>query len=290
MNAFLENDYLQVEVIAKGAELKSVVNKLTGLEYMWTGDPAFWGKTSPILFPIVGTLKDNSYLYQEKIYSLSRHGFARDQIFGIVEQKKDLVVFSLSGTDSTHEKYPFDFELSVIYQVMGDSLEVTYEVRNKGRDFMYFSIGGHPAFKVPLTAGTAYEDYYLEFNEPEHAPRWPINAEGLIKEQPTPFLNNSAILKLHHDLFKEDALVFKNLKSNTVSIRSGTHAHGLDFSFDGFPYLGIWAAKQASFVCIEPWCGLADSENHDQRLTTKEGIEKIGSEELWTRTWKVKFY
>ncbi len=290
MNAFLENDYLQVEVIPKGAELKSVVNKHTGLEYMWSGDPAFWGKTSPILFPVVGTLKGNRYVYHEKFYSLSRHGFARDVVFSIVEQKKDLVVFSLSSTDFSREIYPFDFELRVIYQVMQDSLEVAYEVRNQGRESMYFSIGGHPAFKVPLTAGTVYEEYYLEFSETENAPRWPITADGLIKEQPTPFLNNSTTLKLHHDLFKEDALVFKNLKSKTVSIRSRVHAHGLDFCFDDFPYLGIWAAKLGNFVCIEPWCGIADSESHDQQLTTKEGIEQIAKEELWTRTWKVKFY
>jgi galactose mutarotase-like enzyme len=290
MNVSLENDHLKVRISEKGAELNSLISKDTGLEYMWNGDPAFWGKTSPILFPIVGTLKKDSYTYRNKVYKLSRHGFARDSTFQIVEKQEDSVIFSLSSTPASQEKYPFDFELQIGYQMIGDNLQVNYMVENTGPDALYFSIGAHPAFKIPLVKGTAYEDQYLEFNEVENSGRWPIVAEGLIKNAPVTFFQNSTILKLTRTLFNEDALVFKDLKSDKISIKSKAHAHGLDFHFAGFPYLGIWAAKNADFVCIEPWCGIADSVEHDQHLVSKEGIVKISKDESWSRSWKVRVY
>jgi galactose mutarotase-like enzyme len=290
MNVFLENDFLKVEIKEKGAELKSAIGKQTGFEYIWRGDPAFWGKTSPILFPIVGTLKNDAYLYKGNSYLLTRHGFARDFIFQIEEQKKDWTIFLLRSSQTPNKNYPFEFELRIKYTLAVDILEVTYDVRNIGRDAMYFSIGGHPAFKVPLVEGSSYEDYFLEFNEPENLARWPINAQGLIMEEPIPLLTNASKLKLTRSLFNEDALVFKKLKSNRISIKSSVHNHGLDFYFDGFPYLGIWAAPNADFVCIEPWCGIADSVLHDQQLTTKEGIQKISNREPWFRMWKVRFF
>ena len=290
MNVLLENDFLKVEIVEKGAELKRVNHKQTGLEYMWNGDPAFWGKTSPILFPIVGTLKNDKYLYNGNSYALTRHGFARDSIFQVEEQKKEQVIFLLRSTHTSHENYPFDFELRVKYNLVEDILEVTYDVRNVGNDPLYFSIGGHPAFKVPLTAATKYEDYFLQFNEQEGLARWPISAQGLIQEEPIPLLTNSSVLKLTRALFKEDALVFKGLQSNRISIKSSLHNHGLDFYFEGFPYLGLWAAPGADFVCIEPWCGIADFVSHDQQLISKEGIQRIISQELWHRIWKVRFF
>lgn len=290
MSVTLENDFLQVSINEKGAELNSIINKVTRLQHMWSGDPAFWAKTSPILFPIVGTLKNNAYRYNGQFYSLTRHGFARDLIFKNAEQQKDYVTFSLSHSPSSETSYPFSFELRIKYNLMRDMLNVSYEVENRGKEDMYFSIGGHPAFRVPLLDETAYEDYYLQFNKSENAPRWPINADGLIKEEPVPFFKNSSALNLTRGLFNEDALVFKNLRSDIVSIKSTKHTHGLDFYFEGFPYLGIWAVKNADFVCIEPWCGIADSEMHDQELVSKEGIERLLQGKSWSRTWKVRFY
>ena len=290
MDVTLENEHIKVKVRRKGAELYSVLSKETALEYMWNGDPAFWAKTSPILFPIVGTLKNDTYLYNGRSYSLTRHGFARDATFEIFDQKEDGVIFSLSSSSLTREKYPFEFELQVEYKLVENLLEVTYHVKNDGGDKMYFSIGGHPAFKVPLTSNATYEDHYLQFNIVEDAERWPISAEGLIKEEPISVIKNSSTLRLTRALFNEDALVFKNLKSDKISINSEVHSHGLDFYFEGFPYLGIWAAKNADFVCIEPWCGIADAVTHDQQLQTKEGIVSLLPKERWSRTWKVKFY
>lgn len=286
----LENDVLKIEVEAKGAELKSVKNKITTLEYMWSGDPVFWGKTSPILFPIIGTLKKDTFLFNGKSYSLPRHGFARDSVFEIADSKKDSAVFILRSNVESLQKYPFEFQFEIHYHLVNDFLEVSYQVKNSSSGTMYFSVGAHPAFKVPLTSNSTYEDHRLDFETVEDAPRWPISKEGLIQEKPIPFFNKTSVISLTRSLFNEDALVFKKLKSSRVSIRSSTHTHGIDFDFKGFPFLGIWAAKNANFVCIEPWCGIADGVSHDQHLESKEGIEKLGPDALWSRTWKVRFY
>jgi galactose mutarotase-like enzyme len=260
------------------------------MEYMWNADPSYWAKTSPILFPIVGTLRNDSFLYMGSFYTLSRHGFARDMIFNLVEQKGECATFQLLSNAITLEKYPFDFNLEVNYKIAEDVLEVSYNVHNTGSDTMYFSIGAHPAFKVPLTADTKFEDHFLQFSEIENAPRWPIDSLGLIMDKPTTLLENTSQLKLTHDLFSQDALVFKNLLSDKVSVKSDRHENGLDFYFEGFPYLGIWSYKNANFVCIEPWCGIADSVLHNQNLVEKEGIIKLSPSYSWTRSWKVRFF
>jgi galactose mutarotase-like enzyme len=290
MDVTLENKHIQVKIRRKGAELYSVFSKDTAIEYMWSADPAFWGKTSPVLFPIVGALKDDTYLYDGESYSLTRHGFARDAMFDLSDQQADGATFSLSSNDSTMEKYPFAFDLQLEYKLVENLLEVTYYVKNNGDFKMFFSIGGHPAFKVPLTANSTFEDHHLHFDQIENAGRWPITPEGLIKAEPVALIENTSTLQLTRALFKDDALVFKGLKSDIISIRSRKHSHGLDFYFEGFPYLGIWTTKNADFLCIEPWCGIADAAAHDQHLQTKEGIVSLLPHELWSRTWKVRFY
>ncbi|MEO5979903.1 MAG: aldose 1-epimerase family protein [Chryseolinea sp.] len=290
MNVLLENDSIQVGIKSMGAELYSVKRKQFQLEYMWSGDSAVWGKTSPVLFPIVGALKENTYYYKGKSYSLSRHGFAREQHFQIKDQSKTEVTFVIVSDAESLLKYPFQFCLSMHYKIIDASLEVSYKVENTGKDEMYFSVGAHPAFAVPLEYGLQYDDYYLLFDQKEIAARWPISAAGLIESTPHSLLQNSDKLSLNRKLFAQDALVLKHLKSKSLSLKSDIGSHGLDFDFASFPYLGIWAAKDGDFVCIEPWCGIADSVIHDQNLTTKEGIEKLMPGVNWNRSWKVKFF
>jgi len=286
----LENTLLKVEIKSKGAELCSIFKKDIGLEYMWSGNPAVWGKTSPVLFPIVGTLKDNSYLYNGEPYTLPRHGFARDVEFEIMEQKQQKASFVLKDSEASFTNYPFHFELILTYELESDLLKASYEVRNTGTDNMYFSLGAHPAFKVPLIDSTAYEDYYLKLDHVENAGRWPITKEGLIQQNPISFLNNSSRIELSRTLFQDDALVFKHLESHKISLVTDLNAHGLEFYFEGFPYLGLWAAKGGDFICIEPWCGIADSVDHDQQLVHKEGIEMLPAGNTWRRNWKVRFF
>jgi galactose mutarotase-like enzyme len=286
----IENDYLSVSIESTGAELKSLYNKKAGLEYMWDGNPSFWPKTSPVLFPIVGTLKNDEFYFADKSYRLGRHGFAREMDFTVTAQSSSSITFNLTANEATLQKFPFPFRFDIVYSITKDQLRVTYKVENSGDNPMYFSVGGHPAFKVPLIPGSDYTDHYLEFNKTENAGRWPISKEGLIETVPAPFLNNTRLMPLTKELFYADAVVFKQLQSTSVSLLSHHSPHGLQFDFTGFPYLGIWAAKNADFVCIEPWCGIADPVTSNQQLRDKEGINTLLANEVFERSWGVKVF
>lgn len=286
----IENQQLKLSFHPKGAELQSIFHKPHDLEYMWGGDPAVWGKHSPLLFPIVGTLKENTYYFKDRPYSLSRHGFARDREFTVESQKADSITFLLKSSSETLTVYPFEFELRVIYRLRPDGFTTTYQVNNPDRAPLWFSVGGHPAFKVPLTADTTYEDYYLEFGQSETAPRWPISKDGLIQTTPEPLLNNTKMLPLKKNLFARDALVLKHPASESVTLRSSRTERGLRMDFPGFPFLGLWAAPGADFLCIEPWCGIADSVDASQQWTDKEGINQLDSGDTFERTWTITLF
>ena len=288
----IENEYLEVDIIQKGAELQRIYNKKIFLEYLWNGDPAFWSKRSPVLFPIVGSLKNNTYFYENKSYQLSRHGFAREMDFTVTDQSASSITFTLVRNDAMLEKYPFHFKFDIIYAINANQLHVTYRVVNKGEvnEKLYFSVGGHPAFRLPLLTGTNYNDYFLEFNRIETVGRWPITPKGLIGDGPTMIMQEENRLPLDKSLFYSDAIVLKNLKSDKVKLVCGKDGELFEFDFTGFPYLGIWAAKDADFVCIEPWCGIADSVHASQQLTDKEGIIALDSTDQFERTWKVTLF
>ncbi|MEO6721599.1 MAG: aldose 1-epimerase family protein [Ferruginibacter sp.] len=286
----IENDNLIVKINAAGAELNSIVNKPNNMEYLWSGDAKIWGKKSPVLFPIIGTLKNNIYFYNHKSYHLNRHGFAREMNFSVTNQDTTSITFTLENDEHTFTVFPFHFLFSINYSLRENALYVTYSVTNSGAEKMYFSVGGHPAFKMPIAEELNYADYYLQFNKVENTGRWPISKDGLIELEPTPLLNNTNKLDLTKELFYQDAIVFKDLHSNEVTLKSDKDTAGLSFSFKEFPFLGIWAAKDADFVCIEPWCGIADSVNTNQDITQKEGIIELKAGNDFKRTWSVAIF
>ncbi len=286
----IENQQLKVLIHPKGAELQSIFHKGRRMEYLWNGDPAYWGKHSPLLFPIVGTLKKDTYYYRDKAYTMSRHGFARDSQFEAERERPDAITLLLRSDPATRLKFPFDFALRVSYQLLPEGLRTGYAVVNDSKEDMYFSIGGHPAFALPFIPGTNYGDYYLEFDRRETMPRWPISADGLIGNDPLPLLNDTRRLPLSKDLFAKDALVLKHPVSDAVTLASDKTEHGLRIEFGGFPFLGIWAAKNADFICIEPWCGIADGVDADQQLVHKEGINRLAPEGLFERAWTLSLF
>ncbi|WP_126246495.1 aldose 1-epimerase family protein [Chitinophaga rhizosphaerae] len=286
----IDNEILSVQISPKGAELQAIQRKDNHLEYLWSGDAAFWGKKSPVLFPIVGGLKNNQYRFNGKTYELGRHGFARDKIFELTEQTPHSATFVLTDDGDTLARYPFPFTLSIRYAVNDATLTVRYTVQNTGDQPMYFSIGAHPAFRVPLAEGTHYHDYALHFNAPENAALWPLSPEGQILDEPVAYFDNSQELPLTKELFLKDALVFKHLASNAISLRSDKTPHGLELRFPGFPYMGIWAAPNADFVCIEPWYGIADHVSASGDITRKEGIIELAPEAIFQREWSAVFF
>ncbi len=285
----LENNDIKASFSSKGAELRSLVNKLTTKEYMWSGDPAYWGKFSPVLFPIVGGLKENSYTFNGEKYELPRHGFARDNEFDVEQISASEVRFSLKQSPKTAPVYPFEFELHISYQLIGDLLRCTYQVNNTADTALLFSIGAHPAFAIHTGDDLAYTDYYLEFNKDENLVYHKIKKD-LIDDETVTINLDQHTLPLKHELFYDDALVFKTLNSDSITIRNKKNEHGLDFHFMDFPFFGIWSAKDADFICLEPWCGIADGIHHNQNLREKEGIISLDGKNSWTRNWEVRTF
>lgn len=286
----LENESVQATFSPKGAELQSLKNKTFNINYLWRGDAAYWGKFSPILFPIVGGLKDNTYYYKDQAYTLPRHGFARDREFAVEKISDTEVLFTLETDDETLKVYPFQFRLGLRYTLSGTTLSCTYEVTNtSGTESLLFSVGGHPAFALPLENGVNYNDYQLHFNKDQELTYNKLNKD-LIDDETGSIALQDGNLPLKHELFYEDALVFKNLHSDHIRLSSNKSAHGLDFHFTDFPFFGIWAARDADFVCLEPWCGIADGIHHNQMLESKEGIQSLAANENWNRSWKVSIF
>ncbi len=263
MDITIKNQLLTATINPKGAELNSL--KSDTAEYIWEGNDKYWGKHSPVLFPIVGTLKNNSYLYNGQVHALSRHGFARDNNFNVKQQSDDSVVFSLVANDDTRRLYPFDFELELIYTLNGKSLQLDYIVTNKGNNAMPFSIGAHPAFALPGN----FENYSLRFERDE-----PLESvqliDDLLSDQTTVLPAQNGVLPLSYKLFENDALIFKTLKSRSVTILKD-EADYLKVSYPAFPHLGIWTKADAPFLCIEPWQGYSDTPDTMGNLIEKDG-------------------
>ncbi|HEY1869481.1 MAG TPA: aldose 1-epimerase family protein [Chitinophagaceae bacterium] len=283
----LTNEKLAVAINEKGAELQSI--RLNDLEYLWQANAAHWAKHSPILFPIVGELKDGQYILNNKEYKLPRHGFARDKMFEVKQLSATSAIFALQSNEETIAVYPYRFILKIEYIISNASLSCTYHVENHGDENMYFSVGAHPAFNVPLMHNLHYRDYFLEFNNDSVLQRYLLH-KGLPGNETEQIKLNNKTLQLEPSLFYTDAIVLKHINSNEIRLYSNLDPHGLKFKFDGFPYFGIWAAVDAPFVCLEPWCGIADSIYHDHQFTHKEGINKLAANDSWQRTWSVELF
>ena len=286
----ITNGIIQVCIAEMGAELQSIILLEHQLEYMWSGDASYWGKKSPVLFPIVGGLKNNKYQYKDRSYTLPRHGFAREKKFTVTVQTTESITFTLADDPESIEVYPFPFRFSITYTLEKNVVLINYLIENKGDVTMYFSVGAHPAFAVPLIKGTAFADYHLTFNQTESSGKWPLSDTGLIKEASEKFLQDTNRLPLEKELFYGDALVFKDLRSTAISILSDKTKHGLTVSYKDFPYMGIWSFKNADFVCIEPWCGIADSVDAPGNLEEKEGINMLEPGNLFNRSWQLEIF
>jgi len=285
----LENEFLKVSLHAMGAELHSVVNKANNLEYMWQADPAIWARQSPVLFPIVGRLKNDTYSYHDKEYQMGQHGFARNKVFQVIAQTSTMVSFQLIEDDETLAIYPFKFSLTLSYILNEQELTLQYEVKNTDTQSIYFSIGAHPGFRLPLFDHEQYEDYFISFNQTETAESYLIDG-GLISNQTKAVFNSPNQIDLKKEIFLQDALVFKNLHANTLTLKSKNHAHGLSLTANHFPFYGIWAQKNADFVCLEPWCGIADPVSGQSSIMQKEGINCLAVSENFVRMLLFHFF
>lgn len=271
----IENEFLKAAIDTKGAQLISLIDKKEGRELMWQADPNVWPWHAPNLFPIVGGVINDELLVNGKAYPMKRHGFARHSEFILLNSYDKQAVFSLPNSEKTHEVYPYTFDFEIMYLLIDNALRITYKVINRDKKDIYFSVGGHPAFNVPFYPNEQYEDYYLEFEVEEKLDRHLISPDGMFSGKTEPVVFDGNKLWLKKDMFEVDALVFKNMRSREVTLKSKNHDKSLTVEFPHFNYLGIWAKSGAPFVCIEPWLGCTDTEGQPKDISQKENIQKL---------------
>ncbi len=277
----LDNAQVSLQIAADGAEIKSLRDKNTGYEYMWGADPEFWGRTSPILFPVVGSYKDKTSYYGGKTYTMGQHGFARDMEFELESLIGHEIWFILKSNEDTLTKYPFRFELRVGYKLEGRSVTVMWNVKNVDNKTMYFSIGAHPAFNCSL------HDCKLKFDTSENLISG-ILRDGVLssEEKVIPLCDNE--VELSPEMFDDDALIIENDQAHDVSIIDGQGKKIVEVVFDA-PLFGIWSpvGKNAPFVCIEPWYGRADRDDFNQNLEEREWGNVLEAGRSFEKSYKI---
>ena len=283
----LKNSTISVKVDSHGAELKSLKKQDTGTEYMWCGDAKYWGRTSPVLFPFVGGVKDRKYRTKGKTYTMTQHGFARDMDFTLLSQTDDEIWFELRSSEETLEKYPYDFFLKLGYRIQGCRVCVLWQVENPGRETLPFSIGGHPAFNCPIEPDACQAECFVDFGDAEEVISTRISENGLATNFMDVYGLTDGKLALRDNLFEHDALVIENSQTDTAALCRSDGSRYVTVTMEA-PLFGIWSppGKQAPFVCIEPWYGRCDSEDFEGTLEER----KWGNQAAPGETWKASYW
>ena len=284
----LKNEQIAITVDSHGAELKSLKKLADDQEYMWCGDAKFWGRTSPVLFPFVGGLKNKEYRFEGKTYSMTQHGFARDMDFELETQTESELWFTLESTEETLARYPFPFILNLGYRLEGSTVAVLWKVENPSEKQMYFSIGGHPAFNCPLTEGTKQSDYSVSFADTDEIVSTRISEEGLATGCMDIYHLADGHLSLTSNLFDHDALVIEDHQTDSVALCRKDGTPYLTVKMEA-PLFGIWSppGKNAPFVCIEPWYGRCDDEYFDGDLTEREWGNKLAPHHTFEASYTI---
>lgn len=272
----IENERMQIEISNVGAEPVLLWDKKQARNVLWRGDPRFWKRHDPILFPNVGKMYRNEFRHQGNLYTTSQHGFARDRVFSCIVREKDKVVHRLVSDDATRENYPFDFALAVIHKLEGNSLWVEWQVTNTGKQPMYFTIGGHPAFSL-LKNSLNKDAYELLFPGTESLVYHLIDPQiGNPRPGETQVLTlQDHRLPLSDALFQKDALIFDDGQISEVQLWHQDGTRLVTLNAEGFPNFGIWSVAKAPFVCLEPWIGRTDDAGFKNDISQKPGITKV---------------
>ncbi len=261
----IRNDSVIFESDTFGAEPKSF--KLSGddTEYIWQADPKSWNRNGPMCFPVLGNFPNDTYTFGGNEYHMTIHGFAMESEFTVAKKTPDSITYELLSNEETLKQYPFEFRLLVEYKVVGNAVNVKYDVFNTGDKDMLYAVGGHPGFSCPIEKGESFEDYYIEFDKTEsidsvelyHSPISVI--ENL-------FGKTNTVLPLSYDLFDKGAIVYKGLKSDNVAIKSKKSSRYVNMNIAGFPYFALWTCRDLKFICLEPWHGVITLNKPDQHI------------------------
>ena len=279
----LKSDDLQVEFQSLGGALSSIKDK-DGVEYLWQGDPIYWSGQAPVLFPICGSVRNDTVLYDQEDGGqvkgkIPRHGLVRKKEFELVTQTENSVTFAIEDDEEMYANYPYHFRLEITYTVTGKIIRTQYKIYNKEAEkSMPYFIGGHPGFNCPLLEDEVYEDYYLEFEKPETCtvPK-PFPETGMLDfKDRSSWLVNQKEIDLNYDLFSYDAVTLDKIESRSVSLKSRKHDKGLKLHFEEFPNLIVWSTlNKGPFIALEPWSGLSTSLEEGDRLEDKKGVKVL---------------
>lgn len=293
MEFILENEELTVKIQSLGGALSSIKTK-DGLEYLWQGDRNYWSGQAPVLFPICGSLRnDSARIGKNQITKMPRHGIVRKREFICEKKEKDSVLFSIESDEEMLQQYPYHFKLGIRYTLLENRVITEYCVENKGTEVMPFFIGGHPGFNCPLCPGENYDDYRLVFSEEETCSvPYPVTETGLIDMgRRAGFLNHQQELLLNHDLFSRDAVILDELKSRNVKLCSKKHEKGVELAFADFPYLVLWStANKGPFVALEPWTGLSTCSDEGDVFEEKRNVQLVEAGKCKAYKFDIKIF
>lgn len=292
MRYVLENEKLRVEIDSFGAELKSVKDKASDQEYMWQGDPAFWGRTSPILFPFVGRLKNDSFLHEGTTYSMKQHGFARDMEYSLVSETEDSILLKLVSDEETLKKFPFSFSLCIGYELKDNEVKILWEVSNDSVDEqLHFSIGAHPAFNCPIhgeDSKAGYKLYFGGIDELRHHGNDPVTGLSLDEDLVLPLENHRAVIT--PEFFDRCTYIAEGNQTGEIGLEDPEGNRILTVLFD-MPLFGLWSpeGQNAPFLCIEPWYGRCDSVDFEGTLQMRAYGNSLEAGEKFHTSYMIRF-
>ena len=266
----IENGTLSVNISLTGAEMTSIIDLRDGCEHLWHADPTYWGRHAPILFPTVGESRDGCITAHGKTYPMGRHGFARHLAFEVVSHGKEHVRLRLTSDERTRESYPFDFIFETEHRLDGDTIHQSFLVKNSGAEPLAFQLGGHPAFSIPCGDGGEHTDHAIVLGRRGDYQRHLLTEGGLYSGEVRDFIEDGDHFVLSHELFSEDAIVFKHVGTDEAALVNTVSGKSVRIRFAGFLHVCIWSVPGASYVCIEPWIGCADNADGTNDIFRKD--------------------
>ncbi len=285
----IQNSDLTVTVCDRGAQLQSIQSS-DGTEYLWQGDPAYWTSRAPNIFPYVARLTEGKFYYQGNVYGFGNHGLVRYADLAVVDASPDSVTYRLESDEDTLRQYPFPFRYTMRYQVQGKRLLMQTTVENTGTKRMFFAVGGHPGFNVPLEDGLSFSDYCLEFDEPAEPYRLLLADSGAVTPGQERYpLEDGRRIPLDHSLFDHDAIVLHHT-AKTVALKAKGGRRGVTVSFPDFRYVGFWHKPKtdAPYVCIEPWTSLPSREGIIENLALQSDLLHLDPGEKYKTEWWIE--
>jgi len=276
----LKNDRITLHIAEKGAEIRKMT--FDGKDVLWSGDPAYWAGVAPVMFPFCGGLRDDTYTYEGRKYTMQKHGYGRCMDFTVEREGYGFVTFLHTSTAETKKQYPWDYTLRVTYTLCGRKLDITYTVENLSDSTMLFAVGSHEGYACP----EGIEQYDVIFPEKETLEACVLDG-SLLQHETVTVLKDGNVLPLYHKYFEIDALVFKGVKSQSCTLRNRVDGREVRIDFPGNPYLLLWQAHGAPYICIEPWGGIPSYNDEEQDLAKKEGITRLPAGETFTRTHSI---